>query len=111
MDKDPKIFLQHILESIEAIEKYMQDLGKTEFYESGQIQDAVIRRCEVIGEATKNLPQAFRDSHPNIPWQEIAGLRDKLIHEYFGIDLELLLEIVNKELPELKRQISSLLLK
>lgn len=110
MDKNPKLFLQHILESIEAIEKYMKDLSKKEFYQSGQIQDAVIRRCEVIGEATKNIPMAFRDSYPNIPWQEIAGLRDKLIHEYFGIDIELLLEIVNKDLPELKRQISQLLL-
>lgn len=84
MREDPKIFLEHILESIG---------------ESVTIQDAVIRRLEM-----KNLPSSFKNKHQEIPWKKIAGLRDILIHQYFGVDLDLVWEIVNKDIPKLKKQ-------
>lgn len=87
MKKDPKIFLEHILQSIEAIEDYVKDLTKDDFLNSPIVQDAVIRRIEIIGEASKNLPEDFKNEHPEVLWKDIAGMRDILIHKYFGIDL------------------------
>ncbi len=108
MKKDPKIFLQHILESIERIEEFTKNISKEDFLKSTETQDAVIRRLEIIGEATKNLPKGFIQKYPEIPWGELARLRDKLIHGYFGVDLNLTFEIVNKDLPKLKKQISKI---
>ncbi len=83
--KDPKIFLKHILESIEQIEKNTKSFSEDEFSNSITIQDAVVRRLEIIGEAVKNLPRSFRNKNTKIPWKKIAGMRDVLIHEYFVV--------------------------
>lgn len=109
MQKDPNIFLTHILESIEWINKGINGLSKDKFINNVPVQDAVIRRLEIIGEAVKNLPAAIKKKYPDIPWQKISGLRDKLIHHYFGIDLELVWEIVKKDLPPFKNQIEEIL--
>jgi len=109
MKKKPEIFLKHILESIELIEKYTRKVSQDEFFHNIQIQDAIIRRLEIIGEATKNLPMAFRNKYPTIPWKKIAGMRDIIIHEYFGLDLKLVWKIVKKNLPELKVKILKIL--
>jgi len=85
MKKDTKIFLEHILESINLIEEYMQDKTKTEFLETKQLQDAVIRRIEIIGEAVKNIPDDIKEKYKDIPWRNIMGMRDILIHQYFGV--------------------------
>jgi len=108
MKKDTKIFLEHILESISLIEEYMQNKTKTEFLETKQLQDAVIRRIEIIGEAVKNIPDDIKWKFKDIPWRNIMGMRDILIHQYFGVDLELTWEVINNNIPELKNQISSL---
>lgn len=71
-----------------------------------QLQDAVIRRIEIMGEAVKNTAEDFKEKYPDVPWQDIAGTRDKLIHGYFGIDLELIWEVTQSNIPELKREIS-----
>jgi len=107
--KKPDIFLKHILESMEAIEKYLKEVTKDNFLHSTQIQDAVVRRLEIIGEATKNLPASFKNKYPHIPWRKIAGTRDIIVHEYFGLDLNLVWRITNKDLPELKENILKIL--
>jgi len=103
--KDARIFIEHIIESIELIEKYVKNHTKDDFLSSTQLQDSVIRRLEIIGEAVKNIPDNYRKKYPDVKWKEIAGLRDILIHQYFGIDFELTWEIVIRDLPEIKNKI------
>ncbi|MBL7156308.1 MAG: DUF86 domain-containing protein [Candidatus Pacebacteria bacterium] len=108
-EKNPKIFLKHILESIIEIEKNINNLSKNEFLDSTMIQDAVVRRLEIIGEAVKNLPNSIKNKYLEIPWKKIAGMRDILIHQYFGVDVVLIWKIINQDLPKLKKQITTLL--
>lgn len=109
MKKDDKVFLTHIYESILQIEKYVSNFSYEKFEKNIQLQDAVIRRLEVIGEATKNLTTEFRKKHSNIPWKLMAGTRDVISHEYFGIDFIMIWNILKKELPGIKKQILKLL--
>lgn len=105
MRKDVKIYLNHILESIELIEEYTKDKTEDDFFTSKFLQDAVIRRIEIIGEAIKNLPMEFREKYNHIPWKEFAEMRDILIRKYFGVDLGLTWEVVKKDIPKLKEEI------
>lgn len=107
--KDPEIFLKHIIESIDQIEMNVAGLSKKTFLTVVPIQDAVIRRLEIIGEAVKNLPESFKVKYPTVAWKSIAGTRDILIHEYFGVDLELVWAVVGKDVPKLKKQVISIL--
>ena len=107
--KDPEIFLKHILESIKEIEKYSKNIALEKFLKTTEKQDAIIRRLEVIGEAIKNVPPSYKDKYPSIAWKKVAGLRDVLIHEYFGVDLDMTWEIIKKDIPILKKQIKELL--
>ena len=106
--KDDKLYLIHILESIENIQKYNID-GKQEFMEFSIIQDATIRNLEIIGEATKKLSEDLRDDYPQIPFKKMAGLRDILIHNYFGIDLIIIWNVIENELPQIKVELEKIL--
>lgn len=106
MKRDMRLYVQDIVESIEAIEEYVQTPTEEEFYKSRQIQDAVLRRLEIIGEAAKKLDEDFRSEYPDIPWKKIAGMRDILIHEYFGVNLKRVWLITKEDLPELKLKIA-----
>jgi len=105
MKKDPLIFLKHILESIEWIETDIKGFSEEDFLKNVPIQDAVVRRLEIIGEAIKNLPDELKKTNPEIPWQDIMDMRNKLIHEYFGIDLNLVWSVVKNDIPFLKGQV------
>ena len=109
MRKDPKIFFKHILNSIAAIEEYTKGISEDEFYSNRQIIDAVVRNIEIIGEATKNLPKNIRANTPYIPWKKMAGMRNNLIHEYFGVDKQEVWNTAKQDLPALKKEIEILL--
>lgn len=109
MNKDPQIFLKHILESIEWIEKDTKGMSKDDFLKNVPIQDAVVRRIEIIGEAIRHLPSDLKKEKADVPWQDIMDMRNKIIHEYFGVDLELVWEVVKKEVPTLKDQVNEIL--
>lgn len=107
--KDPKIFLVHIRESIQQIEAYVGGFSHGDFVRSLQVQDAVVRRLEIIGEATKNIPDDFKERYPDIPWKKIANMRNTLIHEYFSVDVEILWNLLDADLKKFKEQVETLL--
>ena len=106
--KDDRIYLKHILEAIEDIERYTAS-GYEAFVRERMQQDAVIRKLEVIGEAVKQLSAATKAARSGIQWREIAAMRDKMIHEYFGVNLEIVWAAVEHNLPELKHAVGELL--
>lgn len=107
--KEDKIYLQHIMETINNIESFLGNVDKGSFLENIMVQSAVIRQLEIIGEAVKNLSSQLKKTYKSTPWKDIAGLRDKLIHEYFGVDIRLVWTICKRELPELKKEILQIL--
>ncbi len=106
--KDDSIFVKHILESIKYIENFSKNLSKDEFLKDRLKQSAVIRELEIIGEASKNLSTKFRKDNNTIEWNLIAGFRDKLIHHYFGINLERVWNIIEFDLPDLKKEMEKI---
>ncbi|GMQ25008.1 DUF86 domain-containing protein [Algoriphagus sp. oki45] len=109
MKKDPRIYLEHLLSSIRKIRSYTQDFSESDFLSSPLVQDAVIRNLEVIGEATKKLSAEFRGTYPKIEWKKIAGMRDKLIHDYIGVDLWAVWAVVEQIIPDFEEKIDSII--
>jgi uncharacterized protein with HEPN domain len=109
MSKNSKIFFEHILENIGYIEQDVAGIKKETFFEDRRIQQLIIRSLEVIGEAITNIPEETRDNYPEIPWRDIMDMRNKLIHEYFGIDDEVVWKTVKENIPALKEQVEKIL--
>lgn len=109
MKKEPKLFLAHIVESAADIENYTKKFSKEKFLKDKRTQDAIIRRIGIIGEAAKNVSSEIKKNSPNIPWKQITGMRDVLVHEYFGVRLERVWKTAKKDIPKLKKQVSELL--
>lgn len=106
--KDDRVYLQHIRDALDDIATYAS-AGREAFFAERMRQDATIRKLQVIGQAVKSLSDTSKSQHPDIPWKQVAGLRDKVIHDYFGIDLEIVWAVVEKDLPALRRAIDRLL--
>ncbi|MFU8861660.1 MAG: DUF86 domain-containing protein [Cyclonatronaceae bacterium] len=107
--RKPDVYLKDILESIEHIQRFLDGVSEDEFYENIEKQDAVLRRLEIIGEAVKHLPEEIREEHPDIPWRQIAGMRDIIIHEYFGITLEMVWIVATEDILELKTKVDAII--
>ena len=101
MNKDPQVYLAHIRDAIRLIRDYTAE-GEAAFHLDRKTQDAVIRNLEIIGEAAKQLPAKLTGRHATIPWKDIAGMRDRLIHHYFGVNLKMVWGVVENRLGELE---------
>ncbi len=108
MEKTPVIYLHHILDCISRINAYVEGIDEESFLKNMLIQDAVIRNFEVIGEAVKKLDKDFRYNYPHIPWKNIAGMRDKLIHDYIGVDVWAVWGVVEEIIPDFEKQIKEI---
>jgi len=106
--RDPELLLEDVSLSIEKIERYINSFTMDNFKVDDKTVDAVVRNLEIIGEAVRQIPSAFKEKHSNVPWSQIAGLRNRIVHDYFGLDLEMIWHIVTSDLPELKSKIGKI---
>jgi uncharacterized protein with HEPN domain len=106
--KDDRVYLEHIRDALADIATYTS-AGRDAFFDERIRQDATLRKLEVIGQAVKNLSEESKSKRPQIPWKQIAGMRDKVIHDYFGVNLDIVWAVVEKDLPQLERAVRDLL--
>ena len=109
MSFEPRDYLRHILAEADFLLEACEGLSFTAFESDETIRRAFVRSLEVIGEAAKNVPDGFRSQYPEIAWRAMAGMRDRLIHGYFGVDHELVWDVVQNRIPELRQQIAAIL--
>jgi uncharacterized protein with HEPN domain len=109
MKKDDIVYLHHILDAIDLIEEYTEGMSEKEFLSNSMAHDAVVRQIEIIGEAARNIPDEFRLLHSGVPWGKMVGIRNKIIHEYFNVNLSVVWDTVQEDLPALKKVITSIL--
>lgn len=106
--RNVKLYLEDIVMAIDKIEHYVSGLSLVAFASDPKTVDAVVRNLEIIGEAVNQIPKSFLLKHPELPWKNMVEMRNKVIHEYFGIDEEILYQTVKEDLPKLKKQIKSI---
>jgi len=109
MRRDYSLFLKDIIRAMEAIEKFVEGMEFEELVEDDKTSSAVIRKFEIVGEAAKNIPDWMREKYPHIPWKRMAGMRDRLIHGYFGIDYKLVWDAIKVEIPRIKPELEKIL--
>ena len=109
MSFEPRDFLRHILVEADYLVARSAEVEFAVFVQDPTLCRAFVRSLEIIGEASKKIPADFRNSHPEIDWRGMAGMRDRLIHDYFGVDYELVWDVVRNRVPELRRQLATIL--
>lgn len=109
MCKENELYLEDILDSINAINSYTQNLTYEDFSSDRKTYSATIRELEIIGEAVGKLPDEIKNQHPEVEWRDIKGMRNLLIHEYFGVDLEIVWKVVKDDIPQLKQTVKNIL--
>ena len=107
--KDQLILVRHILGAIDRVEQYTLGMSKEEFLSNFLVQDGVLRNSEIIGEACKNINSEMKEQYSQIPWRDITAMRNKLIHEYFGVDIETLWNVIQFNLAELKKHVLTII--
>ena len=106
--REPLLLLDDMLESAQKIASYTSGMSFEQFIENDLVVDAVIRNFEIIGEAASRMPESFKENHPHIPWARLKGFRNRLVHEYFGIDFGIVWDIIEFELPDLIQQMEAI---
>jgi uncharacterized protein with HEPN domain len=109
MRKNPKPYIEHILIAITKIKEYTKGMDQTSFATNTLVQDGVVRQLEIIGEACSNLEDNFRATYPTIPWSQIVGMRNKLAHEYWDIDLGVVWTTITTEILDLENELENIL--
>ncbi len=106
--RDPALSIEDMLGAIRKIERYMAGLEREGFLQDEKTIDSVVRNLEILGEAARQLPEGFTARYPNVPWRQIAGLRNRIVHNYFDLDLEIIWQVIYHDLPLLKTQLENL---
>jgi len=109
MKRDYKLFIKDIISAMKSIEEFVEGLSLDEVKEDDKTSSAVIRKFDIIGEATRHVPEDLKEKYPDIPWKRMAGMRDRLIHAYFGVDYRLVWEAIKIDLPKLRPRLEEVL--
>lgn len=109
MSFEPRDYLRHILAEADYLLAQTTGLTRDEFVANETLRRAFVRSLEIVGDATKKIPEEFRAQYPTVEWRTMSGMRDRLIHDYFGVDYELVWDVVQNRIPELRRQIASMI--
>ena len=109
MSRSQLEYLRHILDEAEYLVAHSQGMSREHFMSDETVKRAFVRSIEIIGEASKQVPEAFRQKYPHIEWRAMAGMRDKLVHEYFGVDYDIVWDVVISKIPSLRREIELIL--
>ncbi|HYQ92210.1 MAG TPA: DUF86 domain-containing protein [Candidatus Competibacteraceae bacterium] len=107
--RDSALLLEDMLRAIRKIERYITGLEREGFLQDEKTMDSVVRNLEILGEAARRLPEDFTARYPNVPWRQIAGLRNRIVHDYFDLDLEIIWQVIHHDLPLLQAQLENLI--
>lgn len=106
--RDAELLIEDMLVALQKIERYTSELDQGTFRQDEKTVDAVVRNLEVLGEAARQLPEDFVTQHPDVPWRQVAGLRNRIVHDYFGLDLEIIWQVIQHDLPQLKTRLEEI---